>query len=206
MTVRPKNTNIVDFRRVPQSHVAAPMPQPPRPTPQIINAKRRAENAIATFSKEYANLRKMLGAEAGKDISADSTNYAMLRAFLNVVLNAVPVAEEQYLRGGSVNSAYALSTLINQAREIGRDLAAKSSAEGQVQHIINEIIWPAIRLIMQQQINQLVYLRQTIENQRDDPTVIKDSVDHALRGISQILTDAVKRMDSQIRHYLLEVK
>jgi hypothetical protein len=183
-------------------------PPPPRPLiplkpTHIVQAAAKAEKAVAIFATEYQQLRKLVGAEAGKEISADLANSTMLRAFLNVILNAIPVAERSYLNNGGVNSAYALSTLVNNAREIARDIAAKNSLEHQVNHILSEIISPALRLILHQQILNMNNLGSILNNDRS-PKALRDAINKSMEGTAQILTDIRNRLDTQLREYLLE--
>jgi hypothetical protein len=195
--------NVVLFpapRRNPYANVIKRQLQP---NTSVIQAKDKAERAVAVFSTEYDKLRKLVGADAGAEISADLAYSAMLRAFLNVLLNAIPIAEKAYLRGGGVNSAYALSTLINNARELGRDITAKNSLEHQVNNILTEIISPTLRLILHQQVLNITNLRAALDNSGRNPSAMREAYNKSLQSTAQTLTDARSRIDDQIRKSLL---
>jgi hypothetical protein len=179
---------------------AKPSPPPP-PKAQVNQAKYKAEKAVAVFAEEYDKLRKLIGAEAGIKASPDLANSAMQRVFLNVLLNAIPVAEKAYLGSGGVNSAYALSTLINNAREIGRDIIAKNSLEHQVNHVMMEIVAPALKLILHQQVLNITNLRSAIDNSSKNS--MREAFNKSLEGTAQTLTDTRERLDAQLRKYLL---
>lgn len=166
----------------------------------------RIESTASSFAEEVANLRKLLGGSEG---TVEQGMLSMVRAMLASTIEMLPIAEGQYKKYKNERAAYAFSTLVNQARELGNDLRTMQDLEGQVIHILTSILQPAFTQVMQHMINEVYAARTEIGRSVRDPRsqeVVQNALNTLLRAHAGYLQDMGGKVQSQLRDYLVEKK
>lgn len=88
------------------------------------------ESAESVFTKDYTKIKKLLDPD-NPNLRIDQVSIAFFRAALATILDLLPIAERAYRKSQKESAAYALTALINQARDLTSDVKMGDDVEGQ---------------------------------------------------------------------------
>lgn len=166
------------------------------------------EQATSNFQREIDDLRKLMG-ENPAEVRSDAGVLSMYRMMLSATLDMLPVAKTQYDRYKNERAAYAFSTLVNQSRDLANDIRSLQDLEGQVQHILANVMQPAFTLLVQNLINEVYAARRTMLAATKDPKAqqaIQTGMEALMRAQASFMQDILSRTQSQLRDYLVDKK
>lgn len=124
----------------------------PDKTEKKISAKdkKKAEKQISKYAKDASDIYALFGKDA-KNIqklidSKDDDNMIISsqRALLKMLVDLIPIAEDNYREYRSERSAYALNALVSQSRELMQDIVSSQDRSRVADIIIYNILQPAI--------------------------------------------------------------
>ncbi len=170
------------------------------PFDEIDQDKLRDENR---FARQFRRLRKKAGAD-NDHFNADVINRLMLRAMLSMVLDVIPIAEKAYRSSSKENAAYALNSLLNQARELAMDLRLSKDTVGQAEFISSKILKPVFVSFTQVLIAELFTLKATIDTEvaPKPAKAVKRQVDAFARALGTFQTSMMDKVSTDIEAFL----
>lgn len=158
----------------------------------------------AVFEKAFKELRKTLETN-NADISLDQSTNAFLRSSLLMLTDLIPVAEASYRKTRQQSAAYALSTLVNQVRDINNDLRMVEDVESKaliMKRIVDTTMLGIAQMFLAEKFELQNRLNAYITNSGIRKAVRKD-LDQMMRSASQGLQDQSNLLSDRIRAYLL---
>jgi len=106
-----------------------------------------------------------------------------------LLVELIPYAEDEYRSNPKERNAYAMNSLISQARELVADIQAERDSKGLALRLSHEILSPAFVSMAQNVIDTIYYLKRTI-----DPNILPDEqrrvykhMDEAARSIASYM-------------------
>lgn len=123
-------------------------------------ANQRVEKFIASSSKQYLRLNKLI--KKGGDYSEKDMGL-MLKTMLKMTLRMLPIAQQTYVQWPSSLNAAAYNHLVSQAREITNDLRSVTDLNAQF-GLIQESVLDTLKLIMMNLVSHIKPLHKQIED------------------------------------------
>lgn len=130
--------------------------------------KKTTGTALAKLNKQTALLKKAsttFGLPAKQlyaMIQEGQTDQAIImfqRQMMATILRLIPIAEKQYRREKKEHTAYALNSLVSQARELAADIQSSADRAQVAEIIVNDMMMPTFRSF----IETLVFETQTLK-------------------------------------------
>lgn len=155
------------------------------------------------FEKEFRKLRKKTSA-SNDNFNAESLNRLMLRAMLTMVLDVIPIAEEAYRKSKKESAAYALNSLLNQARELSLDLKLAKDVSGQAEFIQSKVLTPVFTSFTQLLIQEIFALKNTVDTEAQNKVgkPIKAQIDKMARSLGKYQTEMIAKIGQDIESFL----
>lgn len=123
-----------------------------------------------TVEKDLKNIASKFGLstkEISKMIDGGDVDRAVgffQKKMLSAVVNLIPIAEKKYKKYGTQGHAYALNAMISGARELASDLQATADRQKLALTIVQEILMPAFRAIVQSIVDEHYTLKRDLED------------------------------------------
>jgi hypothetical protein len=156
---------------------------------------------IKPFEQEYRKLRKL---SSGEDFSASKASYALLRAQLAMVIQAMPVLERNLHKFKNEHAAYALVSLSSHARELSHDMRAFGDQTEIAERIREVVTQSSIRGLAAGIVQDLIRARQDLHSGM--PSAVARRIDERLRllqdGLAVHFTKAEQETSEQISRIL----
>ena len=119
---------------------------------------RRLKNLRSLFKDDVTEIASLL-----EDQQTESAVNRFQRTMLKSLMDLIPIAEDKYRQEGSERAAYALNSLVSQARELIADMQAERDGRQLALQLSSEIIDPAFIGIAQVVIDSLHNLKRSLE-------------------------------------------
>ncbi|MDE1905110.1 MAG: hypothetical protein KGH75_01485 [Rhodospirillales bacterium] len=127
-------------------------------SPKELARRQKLEKEVIRINKRYKRLALAMK-EADSDIQ---TNIRVLKYCFDMSVRLLPIAEEIYQTYKNERSVYALTALTTQVRELSNDLRMLSSNDKTIEHILESIFLPSLKLVLQHFINDFSDLKKEI--------------------------------------------
>ena len=163
-------------------------------SPKVIrkNVEARTEKFLTTFQEDSLRIRKLL--QQGQNDNAISL---FQKSTLSTIIDLITIAERQYRKKKVESSAYALNSLISQARELIADLEARHDRLNMASNITREVLQPQFMRMASNIINTLHNTKRSIEPYVKNEKAVNDKVDEAARSIALFLEELF--VDTQVK-------
>lgn len=158
----------------------------------------------SVFQDAFAELRRTLTTD-NEEISLDLSTPAFLRASLLMLTDLIPIAEAAYRKSRQQSAAYALSTLVNQVRDINNDLKVSEDIESKalaMRRMVDSTFVSLAQLIMQEKFA----FQERVNNATNDTRmrkVIRSEADTMLKSMGHALTEHSTLLSDRVRAYLM---
>jgi len=150
----------------------------------------RMQGVKSAFMEEVSSIHDLLE----KD-SKDSAISKFQKAILMMLIETIPLAEDKYRETLAERSAYAMNTLISQAREVIAEIRADQDRKQLGYELSEYIIFPAFNAIAYNVRSNIYNLQQDLE------PYIKDDAEGKSR---QCLYKALAEVRDNIIHHMNE--
>lgn len=117
-----------------------------------------AEKAISFFNSKSKHIVKLIDAKDN-----DSTASETQRSLLSMMVQLIPIAEQNYKTYRTERAAYALNSLVSQVRELLSDLQSTNDRSVVIENILYNVIEPTLRQYAQYLIDSNLELKQKLE-------------------------------------------
>lgn len=163
--------------------------------------KEIADSNSSLFKESLAGIRK---ANKQHDYG-EKASLEVYKALLDMVLDLIPIAEENYRRYKIDKSAYALGSYLNHAREILNDLRSVKDFSEHLERIIVNVR-KNHTLVAQQFINDNYLLKKAILDTvgHQHAEAINKKFDNQLQGFAKYLSESGKQLEADLGDLLLE--
>jgi len=158
----------------------------------------------STFHKDFDKLRTMLSPD-NVELRVDQAAPLLFRAALAMILDLLPIAEHKYRKSRQESAAYALTAMINQARDLTNDVRLSEDTEGRAV-VLGQIINMNFVRIAELLLNEKYALQRKLEAVITDATVrraFKAELDKMVLSYTKGLKDIQGLLTDQSRGYLL---
>lgn len=172
----------------------------------VTQTEKKVEALMSAFHQEFADIKKMFGAEA-EDFQNDKSSIAMMRAMLAMTVDLIPVAEKAYRDKPNNFNASALANLTNQARELQNDIRNLQNLEQQIEHINREIMQPGVRQMANFMISETFKLKKELGfyvKRASVRRLLYAHVDALATNMGKSMSQHTVEMGEKVRKYLLE--
>lgn len=163
--------------------------------------KEVADKNASLFKQNLKAIRK-----ANKDHDyGEIANLAVYKAMLDMVLDLIPIAEENYRKYKIDKSAYALGSYLNHAREILVDIRAIKDFSEQLE-LINRIVRKQFTQIVQQLVEETFLLKKELVDSLGAPSrrIVENKIESLIKSHGKYMNESVKMIDAQLTSLLLE--
>lgn len=158
------------------------------------------ELGIKPFRKEYRRLRKLATAE---DFSASGASYALTRALLSMVIQAMPVAERGVHKYKNERAMYGLNALVSTARELANDLRAFGDQQELADRVRSAVVQSGLRVLAVSLVQEIITARRDIHGKLDANYAKK--VDARLRLLQESIAGAFVKAEADVSEQVSRV-
>jgi len=146
---------------------------------------RRSEivkKASTTFGVPSKQLYTMI-----QDGNVDQAIIVFQRQMLATVLRLIPIAENQYRKEKKEHTAYALNSLVSQARELSADIQASADRASVAEIIVTEYMMPTFRSLIETLVVETQALKAVLKSKvRTEAASAADTaVDELVRQVAR---------------------
>ena len=180
---------------------------------KLLKTKTTKHKKDPNKDKEIANInsslfRKNLKAIRRANVKHDygeQANLEVYKAMLDMVLDLIPIAEENYRRYKIDKSAYALGSYLNHAREILNDIRAIKDFSEQLE-LINRIVRKQFTQIVQQLVEETFLLKKELVDSLGAPSrrIVENKIESLIKSHGKYMNESIKMIDAQLTSLLLE--
>lgn len=141
-------------------------------------------------------------------VEAGNIDHAILqfqRQAYATIVNLIPIAEAEYIRDKREHQAYVLNAMISQGRELAADLAASGDSAQLAGLLIQEVIEPMFKALLQQFMQEQMQLK-TLLADKFKPDMTADAsreMDASIKRIASVMTDLYKSTAVQVNKKIL---
>lgn len=175
---------------------------PSKKESKVIQRNLTKTNSLRSlFGQESVRIQELL-LDKHTDNAIDNANRALLRATLDLI----PIAEGRYRDDSRQSNAYALNTLINQARELIADIQASDDKSVVTDRIVYDIIKPTMMTFAQFLIDGNYQLKRELADNLK-PDRVKQSheiIDQTSKGSAQYIQAMFKDLRDRVTKSLGE--
>lgn len=199
-----------DSGRNKQEDDSPPWDEDDQPKPKKGSKKNRLDSEEVDFV-DYT-LESAMGvlsqAVTSEDMDKDPVAHAakVYKAILSSLLTMVSTATAQYKKRRSVSDMYALSSLLNQIKDLQSLVSITASSKAAVEHITNAIVGPAMVRIVQHMLHDSIHIKAAIDSTTAlkpvDKIRLKEAVDKTLISHGEYMTMQNAAIANDIRAYL----
>ena len=168
----------------------------------IIKKLTQIKKLQSTFKVDSGNIQELIS--TGR---ADTAIVAFQKSMLRTVIDLIPQAEDKYRTSGNETSAYAMNSIISQARELINDIQSDDNRKQIGLNLCNQIIQPNFIKVVQNLVNAMHFMQQEVEalvpnNKRKELASIinkntRSVVSHLQEVAETITEDTVEFMDDE---------
>lgn len=169
-----------------------------------LEAVAKAIDVTESARKRFGLKATELAAQAhGGDVDGSVSNFT-LQAYATIMA-LIPIAEREYRRGRREHQAYVLNSLVSQGRELGKDLRANDDRRRLGELVINEILEPAFRsmvqVLMQSNMTTKAMLSDKVTSGKE--AAVSGALDEELRAQARELKILYTKTADQVRSKLI---
>lgn len=117
------------------------------------------KKASTTFGVPSKQLYSMI-----QDGQVDQAIITFQRQMLATILRLIPIAEAQYRKEKKEHTAYALNSLVSQARELAADIASSADRAGVAETILAEFWMPTFTSFVQSLVTEAQTLKSSLRS------------------------------------------
>lgn len=118
----------------------------------------RLSKLDSVFKDEVVAIQRLL-----QQNQSDNATACFQKSMLALLIELIPFAEDEYRKMPKERNAYAMNSLISQARELISDLKAERDSKGLALRLSHEILNPAFISMVQNIIDANYYLKRNID-------------------------------------------
>lgn len=109
------------------------------------------------------------------------------KQMLATVLGLIPIAEKQYRREKKEHTAYALNSLVSQARELSADIQASADRSRVAELIVTDLMMPTFRAFVEALVTETQTLKASLKSKvrSEAKTEVDAQIDLMVRSIAQ---------------------
>lgn len=158
----------------------------------------KTEKNIQLFKKEL----KKIKLSNNNDLTSAESILDLHKAMLKLVVDMISIGESQYRQWKGERAAYALNSLINQARELASDIRSMQEVNSQTEKIAENIILPSMTMLVQNNTNMVLNMKKQILShitKKDVKAVVSKIIDNLIRSQASYINELMKSMQSRIR-------
>ena len=182
----------------------APKVSPPevseREQKRRASVHRNLKQTLKTFREDSPDIQQLL------EQDSDRASERFQRRALAMLIDLIPVAEAKYRERAGEHSAYALNSLISQARELISDIQAGKDSEELVNTLGLEILKPCFTAIAQSMIDNIYRLRRRVERNIKPSKVesVNEAVDDMAKEFAAYLENQYTQTYDLVRKKMLD--
>lgn len=151
------------------------------------------ELGIKPFKKEYRKLRRLAAAE---DFSSSAASYALTRALLSMIIQAMPIAEQGVHKYKNERAMYGMNALVSTARELANDLRAFGDQTELSERIRKVVVQGALRTLATHLIQELINARRDIHGKLNANLAKK--VDDRLKLAQESMANTFVKAEAEV--------
>lgn len=149
---------------------------PVRALAKIDKQSELLKKASTTFGIPSRQLYSMI-----QDGQVDQAIIEFQRQMLATVLRLIPIAERQYRKEKKEHTAYALNSLVSQARELSADIQSSADRSRVAEVIVTDMLLPTFRSFIESLVMETMTLKAVLKTKvrteaRDTVEVAVDNV------------------------------
>jgi uncharacterized protein YehS (DUF1456 family) len=173
--------------------------------------KKKRSKKILSLDQQNKKLKK-LGSTFGvkaKEVydliqkgDMDKAIVTFQRQMLATLMRLIPMAEKEYRKYKKEYTAYALNSLISQARELTSDIQASDDRARLANTLVMDVLKPAFQQSVQEMINTHYALKMRIKSKVKNPDLVEDAVDNCAKEIAQFMNEVFRTTAEQIKQSL----
>lgn len=144
----------------------------------------------SVFLRDYGKIKKMLDPD-NATFRIDQVTSSFFRASLSTILDLLPIAEIAYRKHQKESAAYALTALINQARDLTNDVKMGDDVDGQIM-MMQQLVKQSYRGLLQLFLQEKYALQEKLMPLSTSPGVrraMRDEVDAMVRSFGKAMTE-----------------
>lgn len=176
----------------PEKHPVVVVSADPDRGAKLTKLQERMKRLNSVFKDEVSTIQRLLEAH-----NSDGAITVFQKTALATMIELIPIAEEKYRKFGNERSAYALNSLITQARELVGDIKAEQDQRELALRLSREIVNPAFIQIMQNMVDNLYQLKRNVES--CVPTNRVSDVHRQVEQTAREITHFLEQSYAQIR-------
>lgn len=198
-------------RRVKAKKPSVPLLEDKRQKTGLERIKKKRSKKILTLEQQERKLKK-LGSSFGtkaKEVydliqkgDMDKAIVTFQRQMLATLMRLIPMAEKEYRKYKKEYTAYALNSLISQARELTSDIQSSDDRAKLANTLVMEVVMPAFQQSVQEMINSHYALKMRIKSKVKNPDLVEDAVDTCAKDIAQYMNEVFRSTAEQIKQML----
>lgn len=169
-----------------------------KPELDVVIAKKNQ----STFERKLKGIRK---ANKRHDYG-EQAMVKMYKGLLDMVIDLVPIAEQNYRTSNSERAAYALNVYINQAREVANDMRSVADFTKQAEQIV-QMARRQFTLIASALVDESYRVKKEIRASgisTKRSALIDEKLDALVRGHGKYLNESSKALSKAILEYMTE--
>ena len=126
------------------------------------------------------------------------------QAFATIV-TLIPMAEEAYTKDKREHQMYALNAIISQGRELAADIAAMNNKKQLAQMLVDEVLNPAFKSILQHMLNEQLTLKALLADKiiPGKQQQVVQEIDTSLRNNATSMTQIYDALAQEIKLKLI---
>lgn len=167
------------------------------PSNERMAARREKQKTMGTvFGEETSHILELI--EGGEN---DSAEKRILRDALRMTVDLIPIAEQSYRDRPSQSSAYALNSLITQAREMLADISAADDRGVLATKISEEFLHTFVRDIAQNILMTMQYFYSDVTpylRDKSDGIRVQEKLNTNLLQIAKYIEERSKALSQKI--------
>lgn len=177
----------------------------------IERIKKKRSKKILSLDQQNKKLKK-LGSTFGvkaKEVydliqkgDMDKAIVTFQRQMLATLMRLIPMAEKEYRKYKKEYTAYALNSLISQARELTSDIQASDDRARLANTLVMDVVKPAFQQSVQEMINTHYSLKMKLKSKVKNPDLVEDAIDGCAKDIAQYMNEVFRTTAEQIKQSL----
>lgn len=155
---------------------------------------------VASFKDEIPSMQSLL------DSDSDRASEKFQKNALLMLIDLIPIAEAKYREHAGEHAAYALNTLISQARELVSDIHASNDSRQLALTLTSDIVKPSILSISQNMVDNIYQLRRRIETyvKPNKSEQVNAAIDDVAKSFAVYLEEQYAQLHELIYNKLTE--
>ena len=127
------------------------------------------------------------------------------RQAYSTIVNLIPIAEKEYVKGKRDHQAYVLNALITQGRELAADLMQDGDRTQLANKLVHEMLEPVFKGILQNVVSELQQQKLMLSDklQPEYKAHVSIEIDASAKRIAGAMTDLFSVASDQIRRNLI---